>query len=29
MPTRETAPNGAPCWIDVMSSVIERTRGFF
>jgi predicted enzyme related to lactoylglutathione lyase len=29
MPTRDTAPTGAPCWIDVMSSDAEATRSFY
>ncbi len=29
MPTRETSPIGAPCWVDVMSSDVERTRSFY
>lgn len=29
MPTRESAPVGAPCWLDVMSSDPERTRSFY
>jgi predicted enzyme related to lactoylglutathione lyase len=29
MPTRETAPIGAPCWVDLMTSDIERSRGFY
>lgn len=29
MPTRDTAPAGAPCWIDILSSDPERTRAFY
>ena len=29
MPTRESAPLGAPCWIDVFSSDTAKTRGFY
>lgn len=29
MPTRETAPSGAPCWVDLMSSDLERARQFY
>ncbi|MDQ1416509.1 MAG: uncharacterized protein QOF81_2122 [Acidimicrobiaceae bacterium] len=29
MPTRESAPVGAPCWIDLMTSDIERSRVFY
>lgn len=29
MPTRDTAPLGAPCWIDVMTSDPEQTRAFY
>ncbi|MEX1080278.1 MAG: VOC family protein [Homoserinimonas sp.] len=29
MPTRETAPSGAPCWIDLSSSDTERARQFY
>lgn len=29
MPIRETAPNGAPCWVDVMTSDVERARQFY
>lgn len=29
MPTRDTAPAGAPCWVDLMSSDIERSRAFY
>jgi len=29
MSTRETAPLGAPCWIDLPSSDTERTRAFY
>lgn len=29
MPTRETAPTGAPCWVDVMTSDVDRARDFY
>jgi len=29
MPTRETAPIGAPCWVDLMTSDTERSRSFY
>jgi hypothetical protein len=29
MPTRETAPIGAPCWIDLQTSSAERSRDFY
>lgn len=29
MPTRETAPNGAPCWVDLMTSDVDRARSFY
>jgi len=29
MPTRDSAPNGAPCWVDLMSSDPERSRTFY
>jgi len=29
MPTRQTAPVGAPCWIDLMTSDTERSRAFY
>ncbi len=29
MPTREIAPVGAPCWIDLMSSDVQRARDFY
>jgi len=29
MPTRDTAPVGAPCWIDLMTSDTERSRAFY
>jgi hypothetical protein len=29
MPTRETAPAGAPCWIDLLSSDTDRSRAFY
>lgn len=29
MPTRETAPLGAPCWIDLSSSDPQRARDFY
>lgn len=29
MPTRDTAPTGAPCWVDLMSSDTERARAFY
>jgi uncharacterized protein len=29
MPTRETAPVGAPCWVDLMTSDTERARAFY
>jgi uncharacterized protein len=29
MPTRETAPTGAPCWVDLMTSDTSRSRDFY
>jgi uncharacterized protein len=29
MPTRETAVIGAPCWVDLMTSDVERSRAFY
>lgn len=29
MPTRKTAPAGAPCWIDLMTSDTDRVREFY
>jgi predicted enzyme related to lactoylglutathione lyase len=29
MPTRDTAPIGAPCWVDVMTSDAERSKAFY
>ncbi|MGH9027845.1 MAG: VOC family protein [Acidimicrobiia bacterium] len=29
MPKRETAPIGAPCWIDLMTSDTDRARAFY
>ena len=29
MPTRDTAPIGAPCWVDLASSDVERSRAFY
>jgi predicted enzyme related to lactoylglutathione lyase len=29
MPTRDVAPPGAPCWIDLMTSDPERSRAFY
>ncbi|MFN2505579.1 MAG: VOC family protein [Acidimicrobiales bacterium] len=29
MPTRDTAPTGAPCWVDLMTSDPERSRAFY
>lgn len=29
MPTRETAVNGAPCWVDLMTSDTARSRDFY
>jgi predicted enzyme related to lactoylglutathione lyase len=29
MPTRETAPTGAPCWVDLMTSDTARSRDFY
>lgn len=29
MPTRESAPVGAPCWIDVQSSDVDRATAFY
>ncbi|MDQ6928265.1 MAG: VOC family protein [Actinomycetota bacterium] len=29
MPKRDTAPTGAPCWVDLMSSDVERSREFY
>jgi predicted enzyme related to lactoylglutathione lyase len=29
MPTRDTAPVGAPCWVDLMTSDTARSRAFY
>ncbi|GEL16708.1 VOC family protein [Pseudonocardia asaccharolytica] len=29
MPTRDTAPVGAPCWVDLTSSDVGRSRAFY
>jgi predicted enzyme related to lactoylglutathione lyase len=29
MPTRDTAPAGAPCWVDLMTSDTDRSRAFY
>ena len=29
MPTRETAPTGAPCWVDLMTSDVDGARTFY
>ena len=29
MPTRDTAPAGAPCWVDLLTSDAERSREFY
>lgn len=29
MPTRETAPSGAPCWIDLFSADVDRAIDFY
>src|SRR5947209_5188486 len=29
MPTRDTAPIGAPCWVDLMTSDTDRARAFY
>jgi predicted enzyme related to lactoylglutathione lyase len=29
MPTRDSTPTGAPCWIDLMSSDVERSKDFY
>ena len=29
MPTRDEAPNGAPCWVDLFTTDPERTRAFY
>lgn len=29
MPARETAPIGAPCWVDLMTSDTDRSRAFY
>ena len=29
MPTRTIAVNGAPCWVDLMTSDTERARDFY
>ncbi|MBF6555354.1 MAG: VOC family protein [Acidimicrobiales bacterium] len=29
MPTRDTAPIGAPCWVDLMTSDAERIKAFY
>ena len=29
MPARATAPPGAPCWVNLLTSDAERSRGFY
>ncbi|HUY46958.1 MAG TPA: hypothetical protein VMV92_14685 [Streptosporangiaceae bacterium] len=29
MPARQTAPAGAPCWVDLMTSDTDRSRAFY
>ena len=29
MPTRETAPTGGPCWVDLMTSDVDGARAFY
>jgi predicted enzyme related to lactoylglutathione lyase len=29
MPARDTAPIGAPCWVDLMTSDTERSKAFY
>ncbi|MGH3888170.1 MAG: hypothetical protein ACRDSZ_16670 [Pseudonocardiaceae bacterium] len=29
MPTRDTAPIGAPCWVDLLTSDTGRSRAFY
>jgi predicted enzyme related to lactoylglutathione lyase len=29
MPRRDSAPTGAPCWIDIMTSDVQRAREFY
>jgi predicted enzyme related to lactoylglutathione lyase len=29
VPARETAPIGAPCWVDLMTSDVDRSRAFY
>ena len=29
MPQRDTAPLGAPCWVDLMTSDPDKTRAFY
>jgi len=29
MPTRDTAPLGAPCWIDLMTSDPDKRKAFY
>src|SRR5438105_3378787 len=29
MPARDTAPIGAPCWVDLMTSDVDRGRSFY
>jgi predicted enzyme related to lactoylglutathione lyase len=29
MPTRESAPVGAPCWVDLASTDVDRSRAFY
>jgi uncharacterized protein len=29
MPERDTAPVGAPCWVDLMTSDTDRSRAFY
>ena len=29
MPKRETAPLGAPCWVDLLTSDADRSRSFY
>src|SRR2546421_5846157 len=29
MPTRDSAPIGAPCWVDLLTSDTEKSRAFY
>src|SRR5450755_2411391 len=29
MPNRETAPAGAPCWVDIFTTDPDKTRAFY